>query len=137
MLHTVCNNIMYLHRRNPFNGKYYRINIHNENKYMTYSPNTFNKAVHDNSITPMIVDPYVCAYCDTRFSSRNKLFYHLGYMGINIFNDRKIYFDNREKRKRTWRSKKYCSKNDEIIPTKRLRKNIDEVIRILSNTSIS
>ena len=117
--------VMYLHRRNPFNGKYYRVNIYDENKYMTYSPYTFDKNAHDNSITPMIIDPYVCGYCDTRFCSRNKLFHHLAYIGINIFNDRKIYHENKKKKRR------YRPRH-ENIQNKRLRQNINEITRMFA-----
>ena len=69
-------------RRNPFTGLHYRIKkteVMPENMDIL-----FNKNVHDNDKFPFIIDPYVCGYCGVGFISRNKLFFHLGYMGINI-----------------------------------------------------
>ena len=99
---------MYKHHRNPHNGKYYRVNTESIKHFNEY---TFNKTVHNNDSYPMIVDPYVCGYCDTCFQSRNKLFYHLGFMGINIETDTKYQGESRVKRKIILKYKK-TSKRD-------------------------
>jgi len=62
-------------RTNPWNHKTYEAN--------TDSSDQFNQRLHNNDQLPQVIDPYVCGYCQTRFSSRNKLFYHLNFMNIN------------------------------------------------------
>jgi len=62
-------------RTNPWNHKTYEAN--------TDSSDQYNQRLHNNDQLPQVVDPYVCGYCQTRFCSRNKLFYHLNFMNIN------------------------------------------------------
>ena len=74
---------MFLIKTNIWNGKTYQ---YDEDKYDIFT-DMFDEKLHNNDITPLIINPYVCGYCQTIFSSRTKLFYHLGYMGININNE--------------------------------------------------
>jgi len=62
-------------RTNPWNHKTYEA--------YTDESDQFNQRLHNNDQLPQVIDPYVCGYCQTRFSSRNKLFYHLNFMNIN------------------------------------------------------
>lgn len=68
-----------------------RINIYNNKVYSydseKYDFNTemFNDEIHDNSIEPEFYrNSKTCSYCGTTFTSRNKLFYHLGFHNIDI-----------------------------------------------------
>lgn len=70
---------MYLIKTNPWNHKDYIYDIHLEK----INSDMFNQNLHDNNALPQVIDPYVCGYCNTRFCSRNKLFYHLAFMGID------------------------------------------------------
>lgn len=70
---------MYLLKKNPWNHKDYIYDIHLEQ----INSDMFNQNLHDNNALPQVIDPYVCGYCNTRFCSRNKLFYHLAFMGID------------------------------------------------------
>jgi hypothetical protein len=78
---------------------------------------TFNKAVHNNDHYPLIVDPYICGYCETCFESRNKLFYHLGFMGINIQTSTKFEMKKKQYKRRISHAqdninKKTCLENE-------------------------
>lgn len=44
----------------------------------------FDFKVHDNNVTPIQMPTTTCAYCHTVFESRSALFYHLGFMNIDI-----------------------------------------------------
>ena len=70
---------MYLLKKNPWNHKDYIYDIHLEK----INSDMFNQNLHDNIALPQVIDPYVCGYCNTRFCSRNRLFYHLAFMGID------------------------------------------------------
>lgn len=70
---------MYLLKKNPWNHKDYIYDINKDN----INSDMFNQNLHDNNALPQVIDPYVCGYCNTRFCSRNRLFYHLAFMGID------------------------------------------------------
>lgn len=72
---------MYLIKYNPFSKKYYK---YDTDEYDIFSP-MFDAALHNNEMTPMCLSKTTCMYCNTEFASRNKLFYHLGFMGIDVF----------------------------------------------------
>lgn len=72
-------------KKNPYTQKHYRVEI--EEQDITDSVD------HDNDVIPQIVDPFECGYCHKHFPSRNRLFYHLGFMGIDIWSADKVYFD--------------------------------------------
>ena len=88
---------MYFHRKNSHSGKHYRVNVDSVKNINEY---TFNTKIHNNDCYPMIINPFVCGYCDTCFESRNKLFHHLGYMGIDIQSENKIYSFEKKRNKR-------------------------------------
>ena len=48
--------------------------------------NRWNIAVHNNNHTPILYFK-TCGYCGTEFRNRAELFYHLGFMNIDIRND--------------------------------------------------
>jgi len=77
---------MYLIKTNPWNHKDYIYDINQEN----INSDMFNQNLHDNNALPQVIDPYVCGYCNTRFCSRNRLFYHLAFMGIDTRDSSKI-----------------------------------------------
>lgn len=66
---------MLVTRTNPWNHKTYEADVDSSDQY--------NQRLHNNDQLPQVVDPYVCGYCQTRFCSRNQLFYHLNFMNIN------------------------------------------------------
>lgn len=44
----------------------------------------FDEDLHRGLQSCDMLDKTICAYCHTEFESRNKLFYHLGFMNIDI-----------------------------------------------------
>ncbi len=77
---------MFIERINKYNGKTY---FYDSEKY-DFSTEMFNDDMHDNSVTPDFCrHSKTCSYCGTTFSSRNKLFYHLGFHNIDIGKKRK------------------------------------------------
>jgi hypothetical protein len=75
----------------------------------------FDESLHKNEHNALIVDPYVCSYCQTSFDSRNKLFYHLGFMGIDVRHSHmgedgdidyelKEYLHKKKKQRKRWRA---------------------------------
>lgn len=72
---------MYIYRFNFFNGRYY---CYDSNKHDIVNDPLFDFELHDNSITPNMSDRLTCGYCNTRFMTRTQLFYHLGFMNIDI-----------------------------------------------------
>jgi hypothetical protein len=72
---------MHLIRKNPFTKKHYRYDTDDVNIFT----DMFDDELHNSMSTPEPeIDRYTCGYCQTMFESRNQLFYHLGYMGIDI-----------------------------------------------------
>lgn len=74
-------------KRNPFTLKHYRLSLDDFDEPI----------IHDNDVIPQIIDPYVCGYCQKHFTSRNKLFNHLGFMGIDIWSEAKVYYNDKKK----------------------------------------
>jgi hypothetical protein len=70
---------MFISNYNHWTQKNYEYHI--DSRHL--STDTFNQNLHNNDQIPQVVDPYVCGYCNTRFSTRNNLFYHLGFMNID------------------------------------------------------
>lgn len=71
---------MFLFKFNPFTQQYYKYDTDD----VDIMNAMFDEQLHDNNITPVMYKKNICAYCHTCFSSRNSLFKHLGYMGIDI-----------------------------------------------------
>lgn len=71
---------MYMFRKNPFTQKHYRYDTDDFDIFTEM----FNDEIHDNTEVPVMSCRYTCGYCDVLFESRNQLFHHLGYMGIDI-----------------------------------------------------
>jgi hypothetical protein len=72
---------MIVYKRNSYNGTYYKYDL---DEY-DYFDKMFDETLHDNNVTPQYdILCKVCGYCGTAFSSRNRLFHHLGFMDINI-----------------------------------------------------
>lgn len=67
----------------------YRYNEHTmthfkyDSDYYDFLTPMFDEELHRGEV-PCALERTTCAYCQTEFESRNKLFYHLGYMNINI-----------------------------------------------------
>lgn len=121
---------MYLIKTNPWNHKDYFYDIHLEN----INSDMFNKNLHDNDTLPQVIDPYVCGYCNTRFCSRNKLFYHLAFMGIDTRDSSKIeeileleikdqVVNKRKRRQKFTKWTKKRLEKDTIRNTKRVKLN--------------
>lgn len=70
---------MYVYSFNNYNGRYYCYDVQAYN----INSDMFDWTLHNNDDTPMIKERNACAYCNTLFLSRNRLFYHLGFMNIN------------------------------------------------------
>ena len=73
---------MFLIRLNDFTGKYYK---YDTDDYDMFTP-MFDDGLHVDTGEEIVCSykSKVCAYCQTEFPSRNKLFYHLGYHNIDI-----------------------------------------------------
>lgn len=102
-----------IYKFNKYTGKYYKYSI---SEYNMYS-DMFNEFLHNNDVDPDIVDHHTCGYCKTSFNSRNQLFYHLGFMNIDIGKKRirkKRYYRVVKKKKNQSKSQKTI---DMIIET--------------------
>lgn len=62
-----------------FVKKYFCVN----SEYYDPNDNAFNESIHDNAIVPLIYHPMICGYCHTMYPSRNQLFNHLGFLGVD------------------------------------------------------
>jgi hypothetical protein len=71
---------MFVYKYNDFTKKYYK---YDSDDVDLFEP-MFDEELHDNDMTPLVKHPTTCMYCNTKFSSRNQLFHHLGYMNIDI-----------------------------------------------------
>lgn len=70
---------MFVYKYNNFEKKYYKYDTDNID---IFSP-MFDEELHQNELTPYNLHRTICQYCNTEFSSRNKLFYHLKFMNID------------------------------------------------------
>lgn len=96
---------MHILKYNKYTHRYYSYNTED----IDLSAPMFDEKLHNNDID--FERPFhrnMCQYCGTKFNSRNELFYHLGFMNINI---------GRRKRNRFF---KYKGKN-EVVLIKRSR----------------
>lgn len=68
-----------IYKYNPFTAKYYTypLDIYNS------TSNFFDETLHNNNLDPPFLPTLQCAYCGYIFPSRNRLFHHLNFMGIN------------------------------------------------------
>ena len=110
---------MFLHsKKNVFTNKHYRIHL---DDIEDIGSNQYNTNIHNNEIIPQIINPHICGYCQTLFSSRNKLFYHLGFMGIDI---KKSSYDCDRKRKQNKKRRIIRENNDIISITNLVNKSL-------------
>lgn len=98
---------MFWYNENKYNGVTYKYDL---DEYDMMNDPMFDASIHDNTIEIMPSereeDRYTCAYCKTQFESRNKLFYHLGFMNIDI-RPQQIDMTNETKPKRVKRRQNY------------------------------
>ncbi len=77
---------MFIYRFNQYTGKYY---TYDTDEYDIFSP-MFDETIHPSNdefgVNPLNDESLrnKCAFCNTSFETRNQLFKHLGYMGIDI-----------------------------------------------------
>jgi hypothetical protein len=79
---------MIVSKFNKFTGKYYHYDL---DDFDFFTP-MFDESLHDDSFNAESIHAElldyehkkVCSYCQTEFSSRNDLFKHLGYHGVDI-----------------------------------------------------
>ena len=71
---------MFVYKFNDYTKTYYRYD-HDEHDMDTVE---FDVTLHDNNLEVVPTCKTRCVYCGTEFTSRNKLFYHLGFMNIDI-----------------------------------------------------
>lgn len=73
---------MMAYKYNEFTGKYYHYDM---DDYDFFSP-MFDETLHCNEwdVPTEYKKSKTCWYCNTTFKTRNQLFYHLGYHGINV-----------------------------------------------------
>jgi hypothetical protein len=115
---------MFFYKVNPWNNKLYK---YDSDEYDLFSP-MFDHNLHINEKIPQIINPYVCGYCGTSFDSRNRLFYHLGYNGIDIKDQDHEEEHYKQRRKRNKRKKYYNHTSPSQTPTKK-RYRIDDLER--------
>lgn len=70
---------MFVYRYNPFLKKYFRYDV---GEYDAHE-GKFDERLHINEHDPMELPRQQCSYCGYNFDSRNKLFHHLAFMGID------------------------------------------------------
>lgn len=72
---------MYVYHTNTHTGRTFR---YDHDEFDMFTP-MFDRTLHNNStmIDTRWCYPYTCAYCDASFPSRNRLFFHLGFMDID------------------------------------------------------
>lgn len=74
---------MFLYKYNQYTMKYYKYDM---DEYDIMTP-MFDETIHIENDHGMLWgsdDKNTCTFCGTQFDSRNQLFYHLGYMNIDI-----------------------------------------------------
>ena len=103
---------MHVFKYNEYTKKYYK---YDADEVDLCDP-MFDHDLHNNRLTPMTMHPKICMYCNKVFSSRNQLFYHLGYMNIDI----RIPINEKSNRTRNFRYK--------ITKTKRRKNTIKPVL---------
>jgi len=87
---------MHILKYNKYTHRYYKYNLED----VDISSSMFDENIHDNDIDFEKPMPKTrCMYCNTIFKTRSDLFYHLGFMNIDIGRQRR--------RKRTKRRGKY------------------------------
>jgi len=148
---------MFVYSYNNYNGKLYKYKLDEIDLF----PPMFNIEIHDNDLIPASYDKtsanykfekYKCMYCHTYFASRNKLFYHLGFMNINInnkmdlklidkFNNLNFNYTNinrnlnrikkLNKKRKYFLIKKNIKKSRRIIKKKMIKNLIDQFKNIL------
>jgi hypothetical protein len=141
---------MFIYKYNSYTKKYYKYDTDDVD---LFSP-MFDESIHDNDIVVTNIHPEnVCVYCNTGFTSRNKLFHHLAYMNINTKNNddmndnmnddyesdkgdygyeiMKIKKKNIKRRKQQhyWIKKKQLKKQKRSIK----KNNIDDITNMLNN----
>lgn len=135
---------MFIYKFNQHTKKYYKYDTDDVD---IFTP-MFDEGLHDNSIDPTAFHRHVCVYCNTAFSSRNKLFHHLGYMNIDIRpphlqgtddmmsgydSDMGDYgFELKKKRKRHHKRKSYSRTRSYSVAKKRLKKSRQNDVKTLS-----
>lgn len=74
---------MYVYKFNIYTKKYYKYDIDE----VDLLSSMFDDNLHNNELYPVPLERNVCKYCNSMFLTRNKLFYHLGFMNIDIRKD--------------------------------------------------
>jgi hypothetical protein len=135
---------MFICKTNVWNGKSY---TYDSDEYDMFTP-MFDEQLHNNDHIAQIVNPYVCGYCQTSFESRSRLFYHLGFMGIDVrskYGDQDHVRRHRKRRNRRWYSYKrsrmtpqvttpptYNNTDDETVSSKRLKiTELENAIKVM------
>lgn len=105
---------MFVYKFNNFTQKYYKYDTDDIDLFT----DMFDENLHNNDITPMVCNPNQCMYCCTVFSSRNKLFHHLGFMNIDIRRKYEQYGNDYDSNmgdfgleKKRWRKRRMYKRN--------------------------
>lgn len=131
---------MFVYNINKYNGITYKYDL---DDYDIMNDPAFDETLHDNSIDvnsfSSLGHMYNCAYCKQAFESRNKLFYHLGYMNIDIRpkgSDHEVMVvETKRKRNQLWSIIKPRSSNR--VSNRRSKKRaLNNIIDLLSTTKI-
>lgn len=138
---------MFIYKYNCHTNKYYK---YDNDDIDLFSP-MFDDTLHNNNITYITLDRNICMYCNTCFSSRNKLFHHLSYMNINtnkVNTNMEDGYDSDKgdygyelvkkkikkikrivKKRNYWYIKKNIKKHNRLIK----KKNINDITNMLNN----
>ena len=81
---------MFVYKYNIYTKKYYKYDMDDHDILGI----DFDETLHKNECIPYLVDKLTCGYCNTVFPSRNKLFYHLGFMNIDITHPNTMSIDD-------------------------------------------
>lgn len=118
---------MFLIKKNPFDGKTYTFDT---DEYDMFT-DMFDESLHDNTLEPQIDNRMVCAYCQTCFLSRNKLFYHLGFMGIDVRKKDMVEDNPTRRRLRKYKRDFWNNWNYDYEERQEKRRRMDEVLEVL------
>lgn len=146
--------IPFVYKYNNFKGRYYK---YLADEFNASSP-MFDESLHVNDVEPDIKYDNICSYCNCYFPSRNKLFHHLNFMGIDTrkssmrngdvsmendsgYNDEKGDFGMELEKRRRHRRRKRYSKQWRYIAMRRIkndnkRKKIKAIEALLKNVHI-
>lgn len=124
---------MILQRFNPFTNKLYEYDVSPSEA----SHPMYNALLHSNEKAPE-PSPFknMCGYCYTIFESRNKLFYHLGFHGIDVRNIDADRVDCEYERRKNNHKKWWRYKQNKIMKKQQKKRNAEQLEDIMKHLQL-